>query len=141
MRGGVPAAVAADTPAWGTVASGIEDLPVPDVAVLAEPSSCEKAPPQDCEEWQMPAGVSVTAVRRWYLARVEPKSRWHERWEPCFDGRFDTAGLQGDGQETLALSWSRDRVESLFLTASSSPHEPVEIRIVRRTAPDGMACQ
>ena len=89
----------------------------------------------------MPSDVDVTAVRRWYLERITPTTRWRETWEPCFDGRFDSAGVQSDGQQTLLLSWSRNRSESLFLRAGGERGEPVEIVVGRRAHPDGMPCQ
>jgi hypothetical protein len=89
----------------------------------------------------MPSDVDVTAVRRWYLARFSPTTRWRETWERCFDGRTDSAGVQPDGQDTLLLSWKRDRSEGLFLRAAGERGEPVEIVIGRRTDPDMMPCQ
>jgi hypothetical protein len=88
----------------------------------------------------MPNEVTVTAVRRWYLERVAPTSPWRETWKPCFDGRFDSNGIQTDGQDTLGLHWSRNNSESLGLSASNAADGPVEITLVRRSNAE-MPCQ
>lgn len=126
------------SPEWGETISGVEHLPIPDIAVN-DNGGCE-FDQAECETWLMPAGVTVTAVRQWYLSRVTPTSRWRDVWEPCFDGRFDSAGVQSDGQETLALSWSRNSSEALALTASNDRNEPVAIIVLRRSV-ESMPCQ
>lgn len=124
------------TAAWGQTLSSVEDLPVPDVAKRGPEMAC---PEGECETWLMPSGVTVTAVRRWYLERVAPTSPWRDSWTPCFGGRFDSTGVQSDGQETLGLSWSRNRSESLSLTASGELGDLVQIAIARRSRE--MPCQ
>lgn len=127
-------------PDWAAVASGVEDLPVPDAAVRAEGEFCSGPPTWICEGWRMNGGVSVTAVRSWYLGQVDPTSRWRETWEPCFDGRSDSAGTQADGQDSLLVQWSRNRSENLFVRASGKRGQPVEI-VLGRSFDHEMPCQ
>lgn len=124
------------TPAWGETLSSVEGLPVPDIAKRGPEMACSEG---ECETWSMPSGVSVTAVRRWYLERVAPTSPWRDSWTPCFGGRFDSTGVQSDGQETLGLVWSRNGSESLSLTASGELGDLVQIAITRRS--QEMPCQ
>lgn len=126
--------------AWGQTTSGVEDLPVPDIATRGPEGACQQFAATECETWSMPSEVTVMAVRRWYLERVAPTSPWRETWQPCFDGRFDSSGVQADGQDTLGLSWSRNGSELLALTASNAVDEPVAITILRRSDTE-MPCQ
>jgi len=118
----------------------IENLPVPSEAILQSVDPCTTTFPCNGELWLLHEDITLTEVKGWYERELPSTTRLDGGWEPCFDGRFDSFGVQPDGQETVGLHWRIGDTRHLVLRAATGESGRVEITLMDAYTP-GQACQ